>query len=120
MGREDMLARKRMEAAQAAQNSYNLSQGFYTQPGLNLLSSAPISYQQGQNFLQTGLGAIGSGTPQLFDTSVGLNLGAAQRSNQLAAQSANAQAKAAQNAAMFNAIGEIGGSFTKVASGGFK
>ena len=120
MGREDMLARKRMEAAQAAQNSYNLSQGFYTQPGLNLLSSAPMSYQQGQNFLQTGLGAIGSGTPQLFDTSVGLNLGAAQRSNQLAAQSANAQAKAAQNAAMFNAIGEIGGSFTKVASGGFK
>lgn len=109
MGREDMLARKRMEAAQAAQNSYNLSQGFYTQPGLNLLSSAPISYQQGQNFLQTGLGAIGSGTPQLFDTSVGLNLGAAQRSNQLAAQSANAQSKAAQNAAIIKAVGSIGG-----------
>ena len=115
MGREDMLARKRMEAAQAAQNSYNLSQGFYTQPGLNLLSSAPMSYQQGQNFLQTGLGAIGSGTPQLFDTSVGLNLGAAQRSNQLAAQSANAQAKAAQNAAIYSAIGEIGGSASKAA-----
>ena len=109
MGREDMLARKRMEAAQAAQNSYNLSQGFYTQPGLNLLSSAPISYQQGQNFLQTGLGAIGSGTPQLFDTSVGLNLGAAQRSNQLAAQSANAQAQAAQRAGMMSALGSIGG-----------
>ena len=109
MGREDMLARKRMEAAQAAQNSYNLSQGFYTQPGLNLLSSAPMSYQQGQNFLQTGLGAIGSGTPQLFDTSVGLNLGAAQRSNQLAAQSANAQAKAAQNAGIMSAFGSIGG-----------
>ena len=120
MGREEMLARKRAEAAQAAQNSYNLSQGFYTQPGLNLLGSAPMSYQQGQNFLQTGLGAIGAGTPQLFDTSVGLNLGAAQRSNQLAAATANAQAKAAQNAAMFNAIGEIGGSITKVASGGMK
>jgi hypothetical protein len=106
MGREEMLARKRMEAAQAAQNSYNLSQGFYTQPGLNLLSSAPISYQQGQNFLQTGLGAIGAGTPQLFDTSVGLNLGAAQRSNQLAAASANAQAKAAQQAAIMGLIGD--------------
>jgi hypothetical protein len=109
MGREEMLARKRMEAAQAAQNSYNLAQGFYTQPGLSLLSSAPMSYQQGQNFLQTGLGAIGAGTPQLFDTSVGLNLGAAQRSNQLAAASANAQAQAAQNAAITGAIGSIGG-----------
>jgi hypothetical protein len=59
--------------------------------------------------LQTGLGAIGSGTPQLFDTSVGLNLGAAQRSNQLAAQSANAQAKAAQQAAIIGAVGKIGG-----------
>ena len=109
MGREEMLARKRMEAAQAAQNSYNLSQGFYTQPGLSLLGSAPMAYQQGQNFLQTGLGAIGAGTPQLFDTSVGLNLGAAQRANQLAAQSANAQARAAQNAGIMSAIGNVGG-----------
>lgn len=109
MGREEMLARKRMEALQAAQNSYNLSQGFYTQPGLNLLGSAPMSYQQGQNFLQTGLGAIGAGTPQLFDTSVGLNLGAAQRANQLAAQSANAQAAAAQNAGIMGAIGNVAG-----------
>jgi hypothetical protein len=109
MGREEMLARKRMEAAQAAQNSYNLSQGFYTQPGLNLLGSAPMSYQQGQNFLQTGLGAIGAGTPQLFDTSVGLNLGAAQRSNELAAQSANAQAQAARSSGIMGALGGIGG-----------
>ena len=109
MAREEMIAKKRAEAAQAAQNSYNLSQGFYTQPGLSLLGSSPMSYQQGQNFLQTGLGAIGAGTPQLFDTSVGLNLGAAQRANQLAAQSANAQARAAQNAGMMGALGKIGG-----------
>ena len=109
MAREEMIARKRAEAAQAAQNSYNLSQGFYTQPGLSLLGSAPMAYQQGQNFLQTGLGAIGAGTPQLFDTSVGLNLGAAQRANQLAAQSANAQARAAQNAGIMSAIGNVGG-----------
>lgn len=107
MGREDVLARKRAEAERAAQNSYNLAQGFYTQPGLSLLGSTPLSYQQGQNFLQTGLGAIGAGTPQLFDTSVGLNLGAAQRSNQLAAQSANAQAKAAQNSAIIGAVGKV-------------
>lgn len=113
MGREDVFARKRAEAAQSGQNAYNVAQGFYTQPGLSLLSNAPLSYQQGQQFINTGLGAIGSGTPQLFDTSVGLNLGAAQRSNQLAAATANAQAKAAQNAAMYSAIGEIGGSAFK-------
>lgn len=109
MGREDVFARKRAEAAAAGQNAYNLAQGFYTSPGLSLLSAAPLSYQQGQNFMQQGLGAIGSGRPQLFDTAVGLNLGAAQRSNQLAADSANAQAQAAQRAAIIGAIGRIGG-----------
>lgn len=108
MGREDAFARKRAEAAQAGQNAYNAAQGFYSQPGLNLLGSVPLSYQQGQQFINTGLGAIGSGTPQLFDTSVGLNLGAAQRANQLAAQSANAQAQAANNAGIMGAIGGIG------------
>jgi len=44
----------------------------------------------------------------LFDTSVGLNLGAAKRSNIIAAQSANAQARAAQNAAMMEAGGAVG------------
>lgn len=113
MGREDVFARKRAEAAQARQNLFNAAQGFYSQPGLGLLSSAPLSYQQGQQLLQTGLGAIGSGTPQLFDTAVGLNLGAAQRSNQLAADSANAQAKAARDAAIMQAIGQIGSSAVK-------
>jgi hypothetical protein len=110
MGREDMFARKRAEAAQAGQNAYNAAQGFYTSPGLNLLGSTPLSYQQGQNFLQTGLGAIGSGTPQLFDTSVGLNLGASDRANKLAAAQANAQAQASRGAGIMGAIGKIGGS----------
>lgn len=118
MGREDMFARKRAEAAQAGQNAYNAAQGFYTSPGLNLLSAAPLSYQQGQQFINTGLGAIGSGTPQLFDTSVGLNLGAAQRSNQLAAATANAQAQAASRAAMMDMIGNVAGSATKVITAG--
>lgn len=109
MGREDVFARKRAEAAQAGQNAYNAAQGFYTSPGLNLLGSTPLSYQQGQQFINTGLGAIGSGTPQLFDTSVGLNLGAAQRSNQLAAATANAQAQAARSAGIMGAVGKVAG-----------
>jgi hypothetical protein len=116
MGREDVFARKRAEAAQAGQNAYNVAQGFYTQPGLSLLSNAPLSYQQGQQFINTGLGAIGAGTPQLFDTSVGLNLGAAQRSNQLAAATANAQAKAAQQSAIYGAIGKTIGAAGEVAA----
>ena len=113
MGREDMFARKRAEAAQAGKNAYNAAQGFYTQPGLNLLSAAPLSYQQGQNFMQQGFGAIGAGTPQLFDTSVGLNLGAAQRSNQLAAATANSQAQAAHSAAQMKLIGDVAGAAFK-------
>ena len=109
MGREDVFARKRAEAAQAGQNAYNVAQGFYTQPGLNLLGSTPLSYQQGQNFMQQGFGAIGAGTPQLFDPAVGLNLGAAQRSNQLAAATANAQASAARNAGIMGAVGKVAG-----------
>lgn len=115
MGREDVFARKRAEAAQAGQNAYNVAQGFYTQPGLSLLSAAPLSYQQGQQFVNTGLGAIGAGTPQLFDTSVGLNLGAAQRANQLAAAQANAQAQASSGAGLMGALGTIGGAAIKVA-----
>jgi len=109
MGREDMFARKRAEAAQAGQNAYNVAERFYTQPGLGLLGSTPLSYQQGQQFINTGLGAIGAGTPQLFDTSAALNLGASQRSNQIAAQSANAQASASNKAGMMAAGGAIGG-----------
>ena len=118
MGREDMFARKRAEAAQAGQNAYNMAQGFYTQPGRELLSAAPLSYLEGQRFINTGLGAIGSGTPQLFDTSVGLNLGAAQRSNQLAAASANAQAQAARSSGIMNMIGTIGAAALAIPTGG--
>ena len=113
MGREDIMARKRAEAAQAGQQAFNLAGQFYTAPGLQLLGSQPLSYQTGQQMMGLGLGAIGAGKPQLFDVGSALNLGAANRQNQLAAAQANAQAKAMQRAAMFNAIGEIGGSVTK-------
>lgn len=109
MGREDVFARKRAEAAQARQNLYNAAQSFYTQPGLGLLSAAPLSFQQGQNFVNTGLGAIGAGLPQLFDTTAALNLGAADRANKVAADSARAQAKATKNAGMMGLGGAIGG-----------
>jgi hypothetical protein len=118
MGREDIMARKRAEAAQAGQQAFNLAGQFYTAPGLQLLGSQPLSYQVGNQMMGLGLDAIGAGKPQLFDVGSALNLGAANRQNQLAAAQANAQAKAMQRAAMFNAIGEIGGSVTKAVGAG--
>lgn len=117
MAREDVLARKRAEAAAAGQNAYNLAGSFYTQPGLGLLSQQPLSYQTGQQLLGIGLGSIGRGTPGLINPDTGLNLGAANRQNMLQAQMANAQADAAQKAAMWNTFGEIAGSATKLATG---
>lgn len=55
MGREDVLARKRAEAAQAGGRSYDAAQQFYTQPGLSLLGQSPLSYQAGQNTLGMAL-----------------------------------------------------------------
>ena len=115
MGREDVLARKRAEAAQAGQQAYAAAQGFYTQPGLALLSQQPLSYQTGQGMLGLGMGGIKQGTPGLINPDMGLNLGAAERQNQLQAAMATQQARAAHSAAMWSAIGEIGGQATKVA-----
>ena len=86
------------QASSLGTQAYNLGQNFYS-PGLGLLGGTPVSAQQ-----------VG---PQLFSPDAFLNLGAANRQNQLSAAQANAQAKATQRAAMFNAIGEIGGSVTK-------
>ena len=66
MGREDVLARKRAEAAQAGGRSYEAAQGFYTQPGLALLSQVPQSYQAGQQTLGTAL-AMGPASSGQFD-----------------------------------------------------
>ena len=109
MGREDVLARKRAEAAAAGGRAYEAAQGFYTQPGLGLLSQQPLAYQTGQNLLGIGLGAIGRGTPGLINPDVGLNLGAAERQNILNAQAATAQAKASYSSGLMAAGGAIGG-----------
>jgi hypothetical protein len=82
-----------------------MGQQFYS-PGLGLLASTPLSYQAGQQQLGVGLQQIGRGTPGLFDAGQALNLGATERSNQLAAQQANAQMKAQQNAATLGLVGD--------------
>jgi hypothetical protein len=109
MGREDIMARKRAEAAQAGQQAFNLAGQFYTAPGLQLLGSQPLSYQVGNQMMGLGLDAIGAGKPQLFDVGSALNIGAAQRQNIVNAQAANAQAQASYSSGLFSGLGALGG-----------
>jgi hypothetical protein len=109
MGREQMMAQKRAEAAQAGGRAYEAAQGFYTQPGLALLSQQPLSYQSGQQMLGLGMGGMKQGTPGLINPDMGLNLGAAERKNMLEAQAANAQAQASYSSGLFGGIGSVVG-----------
>jgi hypothetical protein len=112
MGREDVMARKRAEAAQAGQQAFNLAGQFYTAPGLQLLGSQPLSYQVGNQMMGLGLDAIGAGKPQLFDVGSALNLGAANRQNILSANAATQQNRATYSAGMMNMIGNVAGAAT--------
>jgi hypothetical protein len=112
MGREDIMARKRAEAAQAGQQAFNMAGQFYTAPGLQLLGSQPLSYQTGNQMMGLGLDAIGAGRPQLFDVGSALNLGAAQRQNILSANAATQQNRATYSAGMMNMIGNVAGAAT--------
>jgi hypothetical protein len=105
MGREDVMARKRAEAAQAGERAYSMAGQFYTAPGLQLLGSQPLSYQVGNQMMGLGLDAIGAGKPQLFDVGSALNLGAANRQNIMGANAANAQAQATYGSGMMSMIG---------------
>jgi hypothetical protein len=107
MGREDIMARKRAEAAQAGQQAFNLAGQFYTAPGLQLLGSQPLSYQVGNQMMGLGLDAIGAGKPQLFDVGSALNLGAAQRQNIVNANAATQQARASYSSGLFSGLGGL-------------
>lgn len=109
MGREQMMAQKRAEAAAAGGRAYEAAQGFYTQPGLALLSQQPLSYQTGQGMLGLGMGGMKQGTPGLINPDMGLNLGATERQNILQAQSATQQARASYSSGLFGGLGALGG-----------
>jgi hypothetical protein len=116
MGREDMMARKRAEAAQAGTLAFDMASQFYTQPGLQLLGSQPLSYQVGNQMMGLGLDAIGAGKPQLFDVGSALNLGAANRQNILSANAATQQNRATYSAGMMDMIGKGLGAAASIAA----
>jgi hypothetical protein len=129
MGRENVMAQKRAEAAMAEQRAYSQAGEFYTTPGLNLLSSAPLGYKLGT----VGAASAMSGGPAAsgsFDFNMPLNLanqsaGAQNQYNQAVYQTnlANQQAKAQ----MWSSIGSSmmgagmnmgGGSYGSMLGGG--
>jgi hypothetical protein len=122
MGRENMMAAKRAEAARAGQLAYSQAGEFYTTPGLNLLSNAPLAYKLGTS----GAASAMSGGPAAsgnFDFNMPLNLaqqsaGAENQYRQAVYQTnlANQQAKAQ----MWSSIGSsMMGAGMNMGGGGF-
>jgi hypothetical protein len=122
MGRENVMAQKRAEAAQAEKQSYALAGEFYTNPGLQALRNAPLSYGAGQQDLRTAL-TLGPASSGDFDYNMPLNFaqqaaGAQNQYNQAVYQTnlANQQAKAQ----MWSSIGSsMMGAGMNMAGGGF-
>jgi len=115
MGREDIMANKRAQAAKAGQNVYNLASQFYTQPGLNILGQQPLSYQAGNQTLATALTA-GPASSGQFDYNMPLNY-ANQRASALDRQNmaqfqADQQNKAQMMGLLTKGIGAIAAPFT--------
>jgi hypothetical protein len=129
MGRENVMAAKRAEAAQAGQRAYSQAGEFYTNPGLQALRSAPQSYTAGMGALGIGL-ASGPASSGQFDYNMPLGFaqqmgGAENQYNQANYQTnlANQQAKAQ----MWSSIGSSlmgagmnmgGGSYGSMLGGG--
>ena len=122
MGREDVMARKRAEAAQAGQRAYAQAGEFYTNPGLQALRTAPLSYGAGQQDLRTAL-TLGPSSSGSFDYNMPLNLASQQAGAQNQANQANYQiglANQQAKAQMWSSLGSsISGLGSAYASGGF-
>jgi len=114
LNREQMLGARRGEAAQAGQMAFGMGQSMYQAPLMALLGAPSQAYGAGQQFSQYGMGMLGQSTPQLVDPTTGINLAAAYRKDKVAAQSAQAQANAAQGAGTMGAIGSALGSAASV------
>lgn len=98
LSREDVMAKKRSEAASLGQQAFGMEQAF-SSPALSLLTGTPASTLLGQDYLNQGRGAVGANTPQLIDTGAGISLGQQNAANMANWQSSVAAAKNAQSSA---------------------
>jgi len=129
MGRENVMAAKRAEAAQAGQRAYSQAGEFYTNPGLAALRNAPLSYTAGQQDLRTAL-TLGPESSGNFDYNMPLDYASQLAGAQNQANQANYQTRLAQQQAkaqMWSSIGSSmmgagmnmgGGSYGSMLGGG--
>lgn len=108
LNRENILAGKREEAANAGQRAYQTAQNFYA-PAQSLLSGTPAAMGYGQQYATQGQAQLGQATPKLFDYSVGFGMDQAR----VKAQDAYNQAKYQQDLKKYQQttgmIGTLGG-----------
>jgi len=107
MGREDLMRRKREEAAAAGNNSFSQAGLFYTNPGLQALSEAPLSYNAGQKNLALGL-QLGPQSSGEFDYNMPINLAMTQSGAQNQANIAQYSVNAAASEAKAKAYASLG------------
>lgn len=106
LGREDVAAARRQEAAQLGSSAFGMADKF-SDPALGILSGSPASVLLGQDYLNSGKQAIGTNIPQLIDTGAGIQLGQQNASNLANWQSNVAAAKNASTAANTQVAGSI-------------
>lgn len=97
LGREEVLANKREEAATLGGQAFGQEQQF-SQPALGLLGGSPASVLLGQDYLNRGSSAVGANVPQLIDTGAGISLGQQNASNLANWQQSKASAENASKA----------------------
>lgn len=121
MGRENVMRQKREDAAQAEQRSYSMAGGFYSQPGLGLLSATPASYQAGTSLAGTSLG-LGQELSPTIDYNLPLNLARERASaidaRNMAQYQADMEAKKSRNKMIGSLVGLVAAPFTGGLSAG--
>jgi hypothetical protein len=119
---EQRRALAREEAAQAGQRSYGMAGEFYTNPGLQALRNAPLSYGAGQQDLRTAL-TLGPASSGEFDYNMPLGFAQEFAGAQNQANQANYQNRLAQQQAkaqMWSSIGSsMMGAGMNMGGGGF-
>jgi len=78
----------------------------YTTPGMDLYTGTPTAVTGAGAYTNVGLGAIGSGTPQLVDTDAGLDVGMTERTNKQNAKNAKTAADAQEKAGIVSGVAQ--------------
>lgn len=111
MGRESLMNQKRQEAAAAEADAFKQAGSFYTAPGLQALSAAPLAYNAGGKDLALGL-QLGPASSGEFDYNMPINLAMTQAGAQNQSNMAQYSANAAASAAKAKAYASIGKELT--------